>query len=302
MCDVCKHTVTKISVNSINQYDPTRTITLRANMVHESNRRFNIITTLIRNAVVERDVFGLKPRIHTFEQLPEKAFEFVTDARKVEEFTYWLERQVKRGLLDGWPNKYITDAYKRGILRALEEMRKAKYKVPLLAEIGGEDVILTLSPHINTLELLYLRVTSELKGITSQMEQQIARVLAQGFVNKDSYVKLAKKLVATINGKGLGDLSLTDILGRFIPAQRRAEMLARTEIVRAHHLAMVNEFRRWGVTGVTVIAEWQTAGDLRVCPICASREGKIYTLDEVEGMIPVHPNCRCFITPLISNS
>jgi SPP1 gp7 family putative phage head morphogenesis protein len=64
----------------------------------------------------------------------------------------------------------------------------------------------------------------------------------------------------------------------------------------------VNEYRRWGVTGVTVTAEWQTAGDLRVCPICASREGKIYTLDEVEGMIPVHPNCRCFITPLISNS
>jgi SPP1 gp7 family putative phage head morphogenesis protein len=301
MFEVCEHSVNELSVN-VNRYDPTKTITLRNNFVHESNRRFKSITTLVYKMIVNKDVFGLKPHIHTlqeFAELPEKAFEFEIDAKKIEGFIQWLEEQVRKGLLDNWPNKYITDAYKRGILRALQEMQKAKYKVPLLAEIGGEDVILTLSPHINTLELLYLRTYSELSGITSQMEQQIARILAQGFVEGDGYKELANKLVAAINGKGMGELGLTDTIGRFIPAQRRAEILARTEIVRSHHLAMVQEFRRWGVKGVYIMAEWKTAGDLQVCPICASNEGQVYTLDEVEGMIPAHPNCRCCIVPVI---
>ena len=48
---------------------------------------------------------------------------------------------------------------------------------------------------------------------------------------------------------------------------------------------------------VLMQAEWSTAGDDRVCPECASLEGKVYTLDEIEGLIPVHPNC--FIDPQI---
>jgi SPP1 gp7 family putative phage head morphogenesis protein len=97
----------------------------------------------------------------------------------------------------------------------------------------------------------------------------------------------------------MGDLGITDTLGRFIPAQRRAEMLARTEIIRAHHLATIQEYRNWGVLGIYVKGEWKTAGDDRVCSQCASLEGNIYTLDEIESMIPLHPNCRCIALPYI---
>jgi very-short-patch-repair endonuclease len=98
-------------------------------------------------------------------------------------------------------------------------------------------------------------------------------------------------MVAAINGKGMGDLGLVDSLGRFIPARRRAEILARTEIIRAHHYANVNEYKTWGAFGVSVVAEFRTAGDDRVCEECAALEGKIFTLDEILPMIPIHPQC-----------
>jgi very-short-patch-repair endonuclease len=58
---------------------------------------------------------------------------------------------------------------------------------------------------------------------------------------------------------------------------------------------MVQEYRNWGVEGVRVMAEWVTAGDGRVCPLCAPMDGKVFTIDQIENMIPAHPNC--FLDP-----
>jgi SPP1 gp7 family putative phage head morphogenesis protein len=131
------------------------------------------------------------------------------------------------------------------------------------------------------------------------MDSQISRILAQGLIDGDGPRLLARKLVAAIDGTNAGTLGITDTLGRFIPAQRRAEILARTEIIRAHHLATIQEYRNWGVLNIKVLAEWKTAGDDRVCDKCNSLEGKIYTLDEIEPMLPRHPQCRCIVLPWI---
>jgi SPP1 gp7 family putative phage head morphogenesis protein len=97
----------------------------------------------------------------------------------------------------------------------------------------------------------------------------------------------------------MGVLGITDKIGRFIPAKVRAEMIARTEIIRALHLAAVEEYRQWGVKGIVVMAEWRTAHDAKVCAKCASMEGQVFTLDEIEYKIPAHPDCRCFILPIM---
>jgi len=106
--------------------------------------------------------------------------------------------------------------------------------------------------------------------------------------------------VASISGKGVGELGLTDSLGRYISPMRRASMLARTEVIRAHHLATIQEYRNWGLEGIRVQAEWSTAGDDRVCSRCMALEGRIFTLDEIEPMIPLHPGCRCISLPYIA--
>jgi hypothetical protein len=63
-------------------------------------------------------------------------------------------------------------------------------------------------------------------------------------------------------------------------------------------VATVQEYRNWEAAGVKVKAEWSTAGDDRVCEECEALEGKEFSLQEIEDMIPYHPNCRCIALPL----
>jgi len=55
------------------------------------------------------------------------------------------------------------------------------------------------------------------------------------------------------------------------------------------------------VEGVRVKAEWKTAGltDARTCDECRELEGHVFSLDEIEKMIPKHPNCRCVALPYL---
>ena len=44
-----------------------------------------------------------------------------------------------------------------------------------------------------------------------------------------------------------------------------------------------------------------TAQDEKVCSQCLALQGKIFSLDEIEPMIPLHPNCRCIALPYIED-
>lgn len=293
---------------STQQYDPTRTISLRNAFMADLKRRFNLLAREIITSVDTNDCFGLRPSPNT-NQIGPREFEFLSSQAKLDEFMLWLQEQVDRGLLKvremqqlgqavntSWTNLYIEDSYKRGIIRARYEMEKAGYPVPTLAATGGIMASMSLPFHMDRVGLIYSRAYNELKGITESMSQSMSRILAQGMADGDGPALLARKLVNVITGKG-ETLAIKDSLGRTISSEVRAMTMARTEIIRAHHVATINEYRNWGVIGIYVKAEWKTAGDDRVCDECASMEGKTFTLDEIEGMIPLHPNCRCIALP-----
>jgi SPP1 gp7 family putative phage head morphogenesis protein len=292
-------------------YDPTQTTALRNAFAREMKRRFAELKRVVRTAVVEQDCLGIgQYKMTTMQMIPPGmgAFNFLRDPQKVDAFMRWLQQQENKGILttgefkqigfaveEAWTNRYILDAYKRGVLRAREELRKAGYDIPIDA-MGG---ISGMPMHLDRVGLLFTRVFSELAGITAQMDTLISQILSQGIMDGDGPALLARKMRAAIDGTGIGTLGITDKLGRFIPAERRAMLLARTEIIRAFHLATIQEYRNWGLEGIYVQAEWWTAGDDRVCTKCAALQGKIFTLDEIEGMIPYHPNCRCIALPYI---
>ena len=297
------------------KYDPSGTTGLRNAFARDMKRRFAELVTVTRKAIVEEDCFGLKPRTHTLQMTTpgNEAFIFRRSAEKVEEFMKWLHQQVEKGILEvttfqqvgnsvdaAWTNMYISDSYKRAVMRARYEMDKAGMDVPSIDESGGINVAMQNIFHVDRLGLLFTRVFTDLKGVTAAMEAQIARVLAQGIADGDGMLLLARKLVATINGTGMGELGITDTLGRFIPAARRAEMIARTEIMRAFNEASLTEMENWGVEGVSALAEFKTAGDDRVCEICQPLEGKIYTIKEARGVLPKHTRCRCIWLPWVA--
>ena len=297
------------------RYDPTHTLALRNAFAKNMNSRFDELSVVVTKSVKINDCFGLRKPELVFHQmtpsLPE-AFNFSRSSQKVDAFMSWLDSQVKKGILSinmyeqvgqsinsAWTNMYIEDSYKRGISRARYEMQALGLSVPSLDSTGGINGALNNSFHIDRLGLLFTRVFSDLKGITANMDSIISRILAQGIADGDGPALLARKLVSAINGSGAGDLGITDTVGRFIPAKRRAMMLARTEIIRAHHLANIQEYRNWGLLNIIVKAEFTTAGDDRVCSKCASLDGKIFTLDEIENMIPMHTDCRCIALPWV---
>lgn len=43
---------------------------------------------------------------------------------------------------------------------------------------------------------------------------------------------------------------------------------------------------------------WHTAQDEKVCPICAPRDGMLFSELEIRYEYPAHPNCRCTIEPV----
>lgn len=301
------------------EYDPTHTLTLRNAFSRQMRVRFDGLKAAIIEAVDKNDVFGLRgnpntlqsnAKIQSFEIPQPGAFAFPRDPDKIAHFNRWLQKQVDKGILttgelsqigtgaeSSWTNKYIFDSYKRGVIRARYELKKAGYDVPSLDQTGGVELSMSTPFHIDRLGLLYTRTFQDLQGITAEMDTKISRILAQGLGDGDGPALLARKMVSVIDGSGAGTLGITDFIGRFIPAKRRAETLARTEVIRAHHQATIQEYRNWGTENVIVYAEWSTAGDNRVCPQCADLNGSVFTLDQIEKLIPLHPNCRCIALP-----
>lgn len=330
MCNTCKdisvHNHIQVNVENI---DPTRTLTLRNAFVRDSNRRFNELATAVRTAVDTNDVFGLRedtlqlfPRTISVNQVevpPTNAFAFPRSDEKVKAFMKWLKEQERKGIIEvetigtiqgtaetPWTNKYIRDSYKRGVMRARSELKKAGANVPTIEASGGIEVVMGTPFHVDRLGLLYTRTFSELEGISAAMDREISRILAQGLADGDGPRLLARKMTAAINGTGLGDLSMTELIGRpFMPAARRAEIMARTEVIRAHHQATIQEYKSWRIEGVFVQAEFITAGDNRVCQQCEALAGNgplpggAYPLEVIEPLIPVHAQCRCIALPFL---
>ncbi len=129
-------------------------------------------------------------------------------------------------------------------------------------------------------ELLAGRTFDELENVTDDMANKLSRVLSDGLVQ----------------GKNPREIGL-DIADEIDVSENRAQVIARTEIIRAHAEGQLEAFEKLGVDEVGVDVEWSTAGDLRVCPECAELEGTVYSIEDAHGLIPYHPQCRCSFLP-----
>lgn len=98
--------------------------------------------------------------------------------------------------------------------------------------------------------------------------------------------------------------------------ENRAEMIARTEMIRASNMGARISYEVFGIKEMT----WLDTDDNRTCPICKTMDGKTVavgqpfaalgeTIEAADGsqyisyetveVPPVHPNCRCTILPIL---
>lgn len=277
--------------------DPSRTGRLRRDFAREMKARWRSLLREVNRFLLEDDALGLQPLDLKITLHEKRKYQFLSDPAKVDEFKKWLDQQIQAKILgadrgtDAWTSKYIDSAYKQAMGRASQEaLRMADTPKP--EGFAGTRAQFERSSFgapetMRKVQLLGTRTFEDLKGITSQMSSQMARVLAGGLADGKGAIAIAREMARTVEGVPLN----------------RAIMITRTEIIRAHAEGQLDQLQELGVEDVGAQVEFATAGDGlvseggRVCPECADLEGKIFTIEEARGIIPVHPNCRCSWRP-----
>ena len=270
--------------------DPQRLTLLRRQFERDLKKRFRNLAREIRKLVIGLDVFGLgeSPLLFNVER---RAWSFQTNPQKLASFRRWLQEQIDVGILevagDGkpWNAKYIESAYNKGVTRAFVDVRSAKLQEKLGFLDATKEEFLRSSfsqpGRLTKVEFLFTRTFEELRGVSNEMARRLNRTLAIGLAEGRGARQIAREMAANISGL----------------SRQRAQVIARTELAAAHSEGQLDAFEDLGIEEVGVFAEWSTAGDDRVCPICAPNEAQLFTIKDARGLIPAHPNCRCAWIP-----
>lgn len=272
------------------QLDPTRTSTLIRLYRQTLSSRLDAIKKAIRTSLVDRDVFGFKRGLLLNVDLPPyKGWSILDMAGKNRAFAKWLNDTLKQYFLEdigvasdvtpAWIQSFIRAAYSKGMATALAQIGKAEPEVATLSVPH----LINVPFHRDRLAQLFDRNFTELKGFSSSASTGLQRIIADGLLRGDNPRTMASEIASRLDiDKG------------------RATTIARTEVIRTNAEAQLNTFERFGVEDVSLEAEWITAGDDRVCEECDAMAGKIFSIEEARGMIPLHPNCRCDWLPVIN--
>jgi SPP1 gp7 family putative phage head morphogenesis protein len=107
-------------------------------------------------------------------------------------------------------------------------------------------------------------------------------------------------LTGYLKGEGIEKIT-NRLVSAFDIIRREAETLTRTYIADANNQAAkavydansdIIDAEEWNAT-----LEINTKAGRGTCLRCAGLDGKIFKLDEPHVRPPIHPNCRCFLTP-----
>lgn len=283
--------------------DPTRTATLRRKFQTDLRKRFRKLKKVIIDLVDIEDAFGIKPRkvspfidqgrpTENVGHVPNRRFEAKRSDEQIKLFRAFVEDEFGKLVLDAdqedsdelYLRKFAEEGYEKGAARAFDDTRKPREDENLDFFSGTKEEFLRQSfgspVATERLRVLTSRVFTDLKGVGQAMSTQMGRVLADGLARGDGAKVIAREL-----NKRLG------------VGVRRAETIARTEIVRSHATGQLDSLEKMGVTEVGVAVEWSTAGDARVCPLCRPMEGVVFKVKDSHGLIPRHPSCRCSWIP-----
>lgn len=276
---------------------------LRRRFAAEIHRRFEIIRRLVWQWVYTDDTLGMRAqyKAKVDRKLTANApkFQFVTDDKKVKAFNRWLKEQVDQHILfvspmtgeplgmNPWLYSYVGSAYKQGALRAYTDVHKIELSKPTGFQEGSKAQFIEQAfgrpERVTKLKLIYTRAYDQLSGVTTQMGQQMSRVLADGLAHGEHPIVVARKLTATV-----AKIDRT-----------RAKVIALTETMYAHAEGQLDGMEDLGIEDVGADVEFSDSGDDAVCPQCKNLNGKVYTIKQARGIIPVHPRCRCSWKPVV---
>jgi len=131
-----------------------------------------------------------------------------------------------------------------------------------------------------------VRFDVQLAGqVSTDLLTGVKNALTVGIAQGLSIPNIAKNIGSVILDKEAFKQAGKTVFGS---AQQRIELIARTEILRAHNQGRLKFYDTVGVRQV----RWMVAHDERLCPICSELDGQVFAIEKMPPL-PRHPLCRC---------
>lgn len=285
-----------IKEGSMRDRDPSLTQTLRNTLGSAFAGRFRSISAGVRSMIVDENFFNGKSVSNN--SIVTNQYSYPSSPAKISEFMEYLQLMIDAKIFERvvvfdninspyqlWENTYIKTAYQRGLEQSRNDLSRMGFGNLLPEASVAAITYFSMPVHVDALNTLYIRSFESLKGITSEMSGQIANVLTRGIAEGRSPLELARLIANRIDKIGI----------------TRAKRLARTEIVRAHNIAAINNFILLdSEISEDLMVQFWTSLDERVRSKHRKWHGDILTFQQALERIG-EPNCRCCIIPYIAS-
>lgn len=260
--------------------DPAGLALLARGAAAELARRLRAVRAEVLGLLLEPALLGLRAEaaltvnagLDPFRQGPELVAAF---RRKVQEIIHkHLMGKIPGGL--GRPARYWWQ-------RFTEAARSKGFRDATFA-LGG-----AIASQVGSLGA---SASSAVSGALLAVERQVGSLLAFGG-------RLAARITSALTDQLSKARGTPAAAGRGVAAAVaafagwQARRWGRHELQSEYASGQLEAFREAGVAEVRLQAEFTTAGDGKVCRACQARVGQVYTLEEAEGIIPLHIGCRC---------
>jgi SPP1 gp7 family putative phage head morphogenesis protein len=183
-------------------------------------------------------------------------------------------------------------AFRSGVYRGIEEFAVAR--MPFYKDLtpDGIDKLTTSVFTLIDTDALDFMVNYNLVlagDVHRELSDGIKRTILSGIATGKGSDDIVRDLGKVIEDKESFRNAGSKV---FSKAQCRMEMIARTEVLRAHNQGRIKFHQQVGVQKL----EWMTMEDERTCPVCGGLDGKQFDIDKFPN-IPAHPHCRCLALP-----
>lgn len=140
----------------------------------------------------------------------------------------------------------------------------------------------------------------EFLGVT-RSKQDIRKFVKKAFNNETYSKRIWKnedKVKAALKGEFTkflkGETNVNNIKNKFakvFKAQRyNIDRLVDTELTRVINMALLDSYEQQGVTHV----RWCSVLEEGTCADCRDLDGTVFKIEDAHGLIPAHPNCKCY--------
>lgn len=199
-----------------------------------------------------------------------------------------------KDLLPAKEAKALTDAFKGDLAKAYDKGSKTAKEMAEILKATPDTLKKTAKPNLPAIDAAGKRLNDFWAKENTAFRDRVTALTQTALAQGSSYRKLAlqvRELLVLERDSGR-ESDRSARLRQRMGVAGRAELIARTELQTAAVNGKIASFREMGYQW----ARWSATAE-RSCPFCISRDGLLYTLDDVEGAIPAHPRCRCSLIP-----